>query len=125
MARRQQTCEEFDRANSSSQEVSRRPVVSAVREVAVSSLRLWPGNPRTIRDDRFEDLVRAIETDPEMLWARPLLHLPDGRVFSGNMRLRAVTRLGWKTVPAAEVRDLDDQTATVWAIRDNTPYGDW
>ena len=62
--------------------------------------------------------------DRAMLWARPLLHLPDGTVFAGNMRLRGARELGWDTIPALEV-DLSLDEARVWALRDNNSYGEW
>lgn len=94
------------------------------REVPVSLLQEWPENPRRIRDDRLEDLKRSLTADPRMLYARPLLALPDGTVFAGNQRLRAVRELGWEAVPVATV-DLDYDSARLWALRDNNQYGDW
>jgi hypothetical protein len=66
-----------------------------VVELPLERLRLWPGNPRTIRPERLEDLKRAMLADREMLWARPLLALPDGTVFAGNQRLLGARELGW------------------------------
>lgn len=98
--------------------------VSDVADVLVSGLRVWERNPRRIDPERFEALKRSVVADPEMLRARPLVALPDGRVIFGNMRLRAVQELGWETVPAV-VADLDDDEVETWAIRDNVAYGEW
>ena len=62
-----------------------------------------PQNPRYIKDEKFHDLCRSIETSPEFLDARPLLVYPlDGGNFitiCGNMRLRACRELGMKDAP--------------------------
>lgn len=92
--------------------------------MAVTALKPWDKNPRWISDTRFADLVRSLAEDPEMLWARPLLVLPDGKVICGNKRLRAAIVLGGETIPVIVV-DLDPQRATLWALRDNNPYGEW
>lgn len=99
-------------------------VVQGRRRVAVSSLTLWERNPRTISADAFGRLMRSMEEAPEMMEARPLIALPDGRVIAGNMRLRAAIELGWAKVPVVYV-DLDEDRATTWALRDNNAYGEW
>jgi ParB/Sulfiredoxin domain len=95
-----------------------------VVEVPLSRLRPWSGNPRTITEARLADLKRALEADREMLWARPLLALPDGTVIGGNQRLVAARELGWRTIPVLTV-DLDPARAKLWGLRDNAAYGDW
>ncbi len=92
-----------------------RPIVSLVA---------YDDNPRNISHERLAALKRSLEADPDMLMARPLLALPDGRVIAGNQRLRAATELGWQTVPTITV-DLDEQRAKLWALRDNNAYGHW
>ncbi len=59
-----------------------------------------------------------------MLWARPLIALPDGTVICGNQRLLAARELGWQTIPTITV-DLDRDRARLWALRDNNQYGEW
>lgn len=54
----------------------------------------WPENPRRIRQERFADLKQTLAADREMLWARPLIALPDGTVICGNQRLLAAVELG-------------------------------
>lgn len=69
-------------------------------------------------------MKNALEKDPDMLEARPVIALPDGTVVAGNMRLRAVRELGWPTI-ATVYADLDPQRAKLWMLRDNNEYGDW
>jgi DNA modification methylase len=95
-----------------------------VVEVPVAGLRPHERNPRTISRARLEALKRDLVADPEMLRARPLIVLPDGRVIAGNQRLRAVEELGWESVPVVYA-DLDEGRAREWALRDNNVYGQW
>src|SRR3989337_1774475 len=72
-------------------------------EVALVPLdRLHPAswNPRTISDERFQNLCRSIQADPEFLWRRPVLSQADGTIYAGNMRFRAAQHLGMETIPA-------------------------
>lgn len=99
-------------------------VAPRVRQTRLDKLHINKANPRRISDERLASLKRALEADPEMLQARPLIALPDGRVIAGNMRLRAALELGWKTIPAITV-DLDETRAQQWLLRDNQEYGEW
>lgn len=100
------------------------PTIGQVQEVALARLREWPDNPRTISEARLEQLKQALIAQRAMLWARPLLCLPDGTVIAGNMRLRAARALGWDTIPVIFV-DLSRDDARMWALRDNNAYGEW
>ena len=99
-------------------------VLGAVAAVAVTLLRPWPDNPRRISGERLEALKQSMVADPAMLWARPLLALRDGTVFSGNQRLRVALELGWESIPVLYV-DLEWDRARTWALRDNAAYGEW
>lgn len=90
-----------------------------------------PKNPRFIRDERFQALVKSIEDAPEMLSLRELLVVEHGNKFvviGGNMRLRACKELGMETVPC-KVLPADTPTAKLreYAIKDNNGFGedDW
>src|SRR3990172_6695373 len=95
-----------------------------VTDVAVESLTPAPWNPRSISDQRFQNLCRSLEQDPDFLQLRPVLATKDGTVFAGNMRLRAAIHLGWETVPAILV-DIPEQLAKERAMRDNAQWGEW
>lgn len=94
------------------------------REVEIERLTESPDNPRHIAKDRFEALKHALNEDPKMLEARPLIATPDGQVVCGNMRLRAAQALGWTEIRTYVV-DLDAQTRREWMLRDNQEYGEW
>jgi DNA modification methylase len=90
----------------------------------ISRLHPAPWNPRTLRDERFQNLCRSITADPEFLWRRPILAQADGTIYAGNMRFRAAEHLGFDTVPAI-VEDISDQLAKERALRDNQQWGEW
>ena len=96
----------------------------SVRLVLLTALQPAEWNPRTIRDERFENLCRSIEADPEFLWRRPILAQADGTIYAGNMRFRAALHLGMTTIPAI-IEDVPDQLAQERALRDNAQWGDW
>jgi ParB-like chromosome segregation protein Spo0J len=83
-----------------------------------------PSNPRQISDERFAALKYALDQDPEMMAARPIIATPDGEVVAGNMRLRAALELGWESVPVF-IAELDEARKREWMLRDNNEYGEW
>lgn len=98
----------------------------ATRTERVPLARLKPAdwNPRLILDERFKNLCRSIEADPEFLTLRPILATLDGTIFAGNMRYRAVQHLKWPDVPAI-LEDIPEQLAKERALRDNGSWGEW
>jgi len=98
--------------------------LGVVVDAPLEQLRQSPDNPRFIRNERLEQLCRALESDAEMLRARPLIALPDGTVIAGNQRLLAARELKWTTIPVVFV-ELDAERARLWMLRDNQAFGDW
>ncbi|MEO6043371.1 MAG: ParB N-terminal domain-containing protein, partial [Tepidiformaceae bacterium] len=90
----------------------------------MARLRPAPWNPRTIKDERFENLCRSIEVDPEFLWMRPVIARTNGDIAGGNMRFRAAVRLGWTEIPAIVV-EMSEELAKERALRDNGSWGEW
>ena len=90
-----------------------------------------PSNPRTIRKEKFDKLMKSIRDLPEMTEARDLLVYPhDGKfvVLGGNMRLRAYRELGWKEVPCCILPEgMPADKLREIVIQDNNPFGetDW
>lgn len=90
-----------------------------------------PSNPRTMRKEKFDKLMKSIRDLPEMTEARDLLVYPhDGKfvVLGGNMRLRAYRDLGWKEVPCCILPDgMPADKLREIVIQDNNPFGetDW
>lgn len=90
-----------------------------------------PRNPRTMRKEKFDKLMKSIRDLPEMTEARDLLVYPhDGKfvVLGGNMRLRAYRELGWKEVPCCILPEgMPADKLREIVIQDNNPFGetDW
>ena len=90
-----------------------------------------PANPRIIKKERFDKLVKSIQDLPEMTEARDLLVYPykdEYIVIGGNMRLRAYQQLGWKEVPCCILpEDMPVEKLREMVIQDNNPFGetDW
>jgi DNA modification methylase len=77
-----------------------------------------------ISPERLADLGRSLAADKAMLWARPLIALPDGTVIAGNQRLLAARALGWKRIPVV-FANLSADEARMWALKDNNAWGEW
>jgi hypothetical protein len=85
-----------------------------------------PENPREISSERFAALRYALEADPGMMEARPIIvDARNGEVVCGNMRLRAARELGWEKVPVYLKVFRDDAQRREWMLRDNQEYGTW
>ena len=90
-----------------------------------------PGNPRFIRDERYNYLLNSIKEDPEMLELREVIAYDNGGelvVICGNMRLRALAELGIKTTQVKILpNDTPVQKLKAYTIKDNIGYGqdDW
>lgn len=88
-----------------------------------------PANPRFIRNDRFDKLVESIRDNPEMMSLREIIAVEyKGQkvVVCGNMRLRALRKLGETQAP---VKLLTEETPVKFlralTILDNNHFGNW
>jgi hypothetical protein len=95
-----------------------------IRAVPIGKLHQADWNPRSVEQDRMESLKRSIQSDPDLLWQRPILALTDGTVYAGNQRLEACRQLGWDTVPAM-LEDVPEQVMQERSLRDNSSWGEW
>jgi len=109
---------------SRARKITRKVEEPAVEAVPLDRLRPASWNPRTIKDERFQNLVRSIQADPDFLWRRPILATADGTIYAGNMRYRAAEHLGMSTVPAI-IENIPEELAKERALRDNHQWGDW
>ena len=95
-----------------------------VKSISLTALHPAPWNPRSITEERFQNLCDSIRADPDFLWHRPVLAQADGTIYAGNMRYRAAQALGMETIPAV-VEDVSDRLARERALRDNAQWGEW
>ena len=91
----------------------------------ISKVRSNPNNPRIIKDDKFEKLVKSIKEFPKMLEIRPIVVNDDMIVLGGNMRLKACQEAGIKEIPIIKVSDLTEKQQKEFIIKDNVGFGEW
>lgn len=93
--------------------------------VKISEVKSNPNNPRLIKDDKFEKLVKSIQDFPQMLQIRPIVVNDNMVVLGGNMRLKACKEAGLKEIPIIKVNDLTEDQQRQFIIKDNVGYGEW
>jgi DNA modification methylase len=91
----------------------------------IAKIKTNPDNPRVIKDDKFDKLVKSIQEFPEMLDLRPIVVNSTMMVLGGNMRLRACQKAGLKEVPVLKADDLTPEQQKRFIITDNASFGAW
>ena len=81
-------------------------------------------NPRIIKGDKFDKLVKSLKEFPEMAAVRPIVVNKLMVVLGGNMRLKAMQEAGWKEVPV-EIVDWSEEKQREFIIKDNVGFGEW
>jgi len=98
------------------------------KTIKLSKIKLNKDNPRFVRDDRFEKLVKSIKNFPEMMKLRPIIVDENNVILGGNMRFRALQIAGYKEVPEEWVKkasDLTEEQKKEFIIKDNVGFGEW
>jgi len=93
--------------------------------VKISEVKSNPNNPRIIKDEKFQKLVKSIKEFPEMLNIRPIVVNADMVVLGGNMRLKACKEAGLKEVAIIKAEDLTEDQQKQFIIKDNVGFGEW
>ena len=98
--------------------------------VKLSDIKANPNNPRIIKDDKFQKLVKSISEFPKMMELRPMVINADNIVLGGNMRLKALKELKYKEIPEEWVKraeTLTEEEQRRFIIADNVGFGehDW
>jgi hypothetical protein len=97
--------------------------------VAINKIKPNPKNPRIIKDDKFNKLVKSIQEFPQMLEKRPLVCFTDTDgmfvVLGGNMRLKAAKEVGLKELPILLADDWTEEQKQEFLIKDNVGFGEW
>lgn len=95
---------------------------------AVESLEKYPGNPRQVTRQGFEDLTQSIKKHQGFFRARPLiLSNRTGRlvILGGNHKYEAAKAAGLAKVPTFLIEGLTEEEEREYVIRDNTHEGAW
>ena len=96
-----------------------------MERVDIRQVRSNPDNPRFIKGDKFEKLVKSIREFPEMLELRPIVVNKDMIVLGGNMRLKACEEAGIDQVPIIFADNLTEEQQKEFIIKDNSSFGEW
>lgn len=94
----------------------------------LSELKTNPNNPRIIKDENFIKLCDSIKEFPKMMELRPIIIDDDNTILGGNMRLRALQKLGYTEIDDSWVKkasDFTDEEKKEFIIKDNVPFGGW
>ena len=94
----------------------------------ITELKKNPNNPRIIKDDKFQKLVKSIQDFPQMMELRPIIINEQNIVLGGNMRLAALKELNYKEIPKEWVKkasDLTPEQQNEFIIKDNVGFGVW
>ena len=86
----------------------------------IGKLDLWDKNPRSIKDERFNELKTRLLRQGQI---KPILVTHDGVVIGGNMRLRALRELGVPTVWVSVTEASTDKEIFDLALTDNEEFG--
>lgn len=92
--------------------------------VKISSIIPNKDNPRIIKDEKFNKLVKSLKEFPEMATVRPIVVNKEMVVLGGNMRLKAMIEAGWKEAPV-QVVDWPEEKQREFIIKDNVGFGEW
>jgi hypothetical protein len=95
----------------------------------IKNIKPNPKNPRLIRDEKFNKLVKSIEDFPDMLNKRPLICFTDkdGKyvILGGNMRFKALQSLNIKEIPIILADEWTEEQKAEFLIKDNVNFGEW
>ena len=96
-----------------------------IEKLPISKVKANPNNPRIIKDDKFQKLVKSIQEFPQMLEIRPIVVNEEMIVLGGNMRLKACQEAGLKEVHIIKASELTKEQQKEFIIKDNVGFGEW
>lgn len=96
-----------------------------MERVDIKKVKPNPDNPRYIKGDKFDKLVKSIKEFPQMLELRPIVVNQDMVVLGGNMRLKACQEAGIEQVPIIFADNLTPEQEKEFIIKDNSSFGEW
>jgi ParB-like chromosome segregation protein Spo0J len=88
----------------------------AVQQMAVASLRPYPGNARTHSKKQIKQIARSIE---RFGFTNPVLISDDDEIIAGHGRVEAAKLLGLARVPALRLSHLSPAQRRAYVIADN------
>lgn len=94
-------------------------------QLNLNDIKLNEHNPRTINKRQLDKLVKSVQEFPEMTELRPIVVDENNTILGGNMRYRAMQKLGYKQAEVVKVSGLTDEQKREFIIKDNVAFGDW
>ena len=96
-----------------------------IEKVKISQVKNNPNNPRVIKNNDFNKLVKSIKESPWMLQLRSIIVNDDNIVLGGNQRLRACKEAGLKEVYIIKASSLTEEQQREFIVKDNISSGEW
>ncbi|MAB40154.1 MAG: hypothetical protein CL525_13810 [Aequorivita sp.] len=95
------------------------------KKVKINNIKSNEVNPRFIKDNKFNKLVKSIKEFPEMLKLRPIVVNKEMIILGGNMRHKACIEAGLKEVYITVAENLTPEQEKEFIIKDNVGFGEW
>ena len=87
-----------------------------------------PDNPRTITEDKLEELKRSLSEFKKMMRIRPIVIDENNMILGGNMRYQGLVALGYTEVPnnwVKKEKGLTEDEKREFIVKDNVGFGEW
>ena len=91
----------------------------------LTDLKAHPENPRFIRGNNYDLLLKSMREFSDMTSVKPVVINSDNVILGGNMRVRAALELGWAEIPTILAKFKDKAAEREFMIKDNTHYGEF
>ncbi len=91
----------------------------------IEEIKLNENNPRFIRDEKLEKLIKSVKEFPQMLEIRPIVVNKEKMILGGNMRYRACVEAGMQKLPVIIADEFTDEQELEFLIKDNISGGEW
>lgn len=97
-----------------------------VEWISIKKVKENKNNPRKIKKDAFDKLVKSIQEDPTMLEIRPIAIDDNNVAWGGNMRLKALKFLKYEKVPVVRIpSEWTLEQKKRFVVKDNVEFGEW
>jgi len=95
------------------------------KKLKLNQIKLNPDNPRQISEKQIDLLVKSLQDLPEMMQLREIIVDENMVILGGNMRFRALQKIGEKEAPVKIVTGLTPDQKREFIIKDNASFGQW
>lgn len=95
------------------------------KKIKLSDIKPNPDNPRQITEKQLDKLVKSLQEFPEMRQIREIVVDENMMILGGNMRYRAMEKIGEKTAEVKIVTGLTNEQKREFIIKDNAAFGEW